>query len=161
MIAIEDGRYEEAIPLLKHVLEDSPLVTAAQTATGNCAVESSTLCGSHCLLAQGGGTNCRIPSRLNMNWDSRYTKPARAGFSSLFRICRERSVLNGPTHNILWLRVRSHPAMCLKLWSCCSAVVQLNPQHFRANLLLAAFLPCNIAPGGLRVPQQAEKIRAG
>src|SRR5258706_12390082 len=34
MIAIEDGRYEEAIPLLKHVLEDSPLVTAAQLQLG-------------------------------------------------------------------------------------------------------------------------------
>jgi len=34
MIAVEDGRYEEAIPLLQHVVEDSPLISAAQMQLG-------------------------------------------------------------------------------------------------------------------------------
>src|SRR5581483_11431448 len=34
MIAVEDGRYEDAIPRLKEVLADSPLVTAAQLRLG-------------------------------------------------------------------------------------------------------------------------------
>jgi len=34
MIAVEDGRYTEAIPLLQHVLEDSPAITAAQVQLG-------------------------------------------------------------------------------------------------------------------------------
>ena len=34
MIAVEDGRYAEAIPLLQHVLEDSPAITAAQGQLG-------------------------------------------------------------------------------------------------------------------------------
>ena len=34
MIAVEDGRYADAIPLLQQVLADSPLVTAAQLQLG-------------------------------------------------------------------------------------------------------------------------------
>jgi arylsulfatase A-like enzyme/Flp pilus assembly protein TadD len=34
MIAVEDGRYGEAIPLLQHVVEDSPLISAAQMQLG-------------------------------------------------------------------------------------------------------------------------------
>ena len=34
MIAVEDGRYTEAIPMLQHVLDDSPLITAAQMQLG-------------------------------------------------------------------------------------------------------------------------------
>ncbi len=34
MLAIEDGRYTEAIPMLQQVLEDSPLITAAQMQLG-------------------------------------------------------------------------------------------------------------------------------
>jgi len=34
MIAVEDGRYREAIPLLQHVLDDSPNITAAQAQLG-------------------------------------------------------------------------------------------------------------------------------
>src|SRR6202008_4912436 len=34
MIAVEDGRYKEAIPLLQQVLEDSPNITAAQAQLG-------------------------------------------------------------------------------------------------------------------------------
>ena len=34
MIAVEDGRYREAIPLLQHVLDDSPSITAAQAQLG-------------------------------------------------------------------------------------------------------------------------------
>ena len=34
MIAVEDGRYTEAIPMLQHVLADSPAITAAQLQLG-------------------------------------------------------------------------------------------------------------------------------
>ena len=34
MLAVEDGRYTEAIPLLQHVLGDSPAITAAQVQLG-------------------------------------------------------------------------------------------------------------------------------
>jgi arylsulfatase A-like enzyme/Flp pilus assembly protein TadD len=34
MIAVEDGRYGEAIPLLQHVVDDSPLISAAQMQLG-------------------------------------------------------------------------------------------------------------------------------
>lgn len=34
MIAVEDGRYNEAIPMLQHVLADSPTITAAQLQLG-------------------------------------------------------------------------------------------------------------------------------
>ncbi len=34
MIAVEDGRYNEAIPMLQHVLADSPAITAAQLQLG-------------------------------------------------------------------------------------------------------------------------------
>jgi arylsulfatase A-like enzyme/thioredoxin-like negative regulator of GroEL len=34
MIAVEDGRYNEAIPILQHVLGESPLITAAQLQLG-------------------------------------------------------------------------------------------------------------------------------
>ena len=34
MIAVEDGKYKAAIPLLQHVLEDSPAITAAQARLG-------------------------------------------------------------------------------------------------------------------------------
>ena len=34
MIALEDGHYAEAIPLLQHVLEDSPSISVAQSQLG-------------------------------------------------------------------------------------------------------------------------------
>jgi len=160
MIAIEDGRYEEAIPLLNMFWKTAP-GDRGSTATGIALSKVQRYAEAIVSLRKAVE---QLPDSVQAQYElglALYETGAwrdSVPYSNLSR----RSVLNGPTHNILWLRCTLAPSMCLKLWSCCSQWVQLNPQHFRANLLLGRILTLQTSlRGGPAVPQAGGKIRAG
>jgi arylsulfatase A-like enzyme len=139
MIAIEDGRYEEAIPLLKHVLEDSPLVTAANLQLG---IALSKVKRYPEAIAALRKALQQLPDSVQARYElglALYESGAWRDSVPFFEfVAKKRPKWPDAQYSLasVYARTQHVPEAVDLLLS----VVQLNPQHFRANLLLGRIL---------------------
>jgi arylsulfatase A-like enzyme/Flp pilus assembly protein TadD len=146
MIAIEDGRYEEAIPLLKHVLEDSPLVTAAQLQLG--IALSKTKRYPEAIVALRKAID-QLPDSVQAQYElglALYETGAWRDSVPYFEfVAKKRPKWPDAQYSLasVYARTERVPEAVDLL----QAVLQLNPQHFRANLLLGRILTLQHRPG--------------
>jgi predicted Zn-dependent protease len=139
MIAIEDGRYEEAIPLLKHVLEDSPLVTAAQMQLG--IALSKVKRYPEAIVALRKAVE-QLPDSVQAQYElglALYETGAWRDSVPYFEfVAKKRPKWPDAQYSLASVYARiQHVAEAVELLM---TVIQLNPQHFRANLLLGRIL---------------------
>ncbi len=145
MIAVEDGRYGEAIPLLQQVLADSPLISAAQLQLG-------------VALARVGRSSEAIPAlrkALNLMPDSTqaqyelglalYETGAWSDSAPYFEfVAQKRPKFPDAQYSLaaVYARIQRVPEAVGLLHT----VLQLSPEHFRANLLLGRILSLQHQP---------------
>jgi len=139
MIAIEDGRYEEAIPLLKHVLEDSPLVTAAQLQLGIALSKVQRYPEAIVSLRKAVE---QLPDSVQAQYElglALYETGAWRDSVPYFEfVAKKRPKWPDAQYSLASVYARTqHVPEAVELLQ---AVLQLNPQHFRANLLLGRIL---------------------
>jgi arylsulfatase A-like enzyme/predicted Zn-dependent protease len=139
MIAVEDGRYEDAIPLLKHVLEDSPLVTAAQLQLGIALSKvkryPEAIAALHKAVEQ-------LPDSVQARYElglALFETGAWQDSVPFFEfVAKKRPKWPDAQYSLASVYARTqHVPEAVELLL---AVLQLNPQHFRANLLLGRIL---------------------
>jgi arylsulfatase A-like enzyme/Flp pilus assembly protein TadD len=139
MIAIEDGRYEEAIPLLKHVLEDSPLVTAAQLQLG--IALSRVRRYPEAIVALRKAVEQlpdSLPAQYELGLALFETGAWRDSVPYFEFVAKTRPKWSDAQYSLASVYARTqHVPEAVELLL---AVLQLNPQHFRANLLLGRIL---------------------
>jgi arylsulfatase A-like enzyme/thioredoxin-like negative regulator of GroEL len=139
MIAVEDGRYEEAIPLLKQVLADSPLVTAAQLQLGIALAKTKR-------YEEAIGALRKSVEQLPDSVQAQYelglalfeTGSWRDSVSYFEFVAKKRPKWADAQFSLaaVYARTQHVPEAVDILHN----VVELNPQHFRANLLLGRIL---------------------
>lgn len=139
MIAVEDGRYEEAIPLLKHVLEDSPLVTAAQMQLGIALAKVKRY--PEAIVALRKAVE-QLPDSVQAQYElglALYETGAWRDSVPYFEfVAKKRPKWPDAQYSLASVYARTqHVPEAVELLL---AVIQLNPQHFRANLLLGRIL---------------------
>jgi len=139
MIDIEDGRYEEAIPLLKHVLEDSPLVTAAQLQLG--IALSKVQRYPEAIVALRKAIE-QLPDSVQAQYElglALYQTGAWRDSVPYFEfVAKKRPKWPDAQYSLASVYARTqHVSEAVELLH---TVIQLNPQHFRANLLLGRIL---------------------
>jgi len=156
MIAVEDGRYEEAIPLLKRVLEDSPLVTAAQMQLGIALARVKRY--SEAIVALRKAVE-QLPDSVQTQYELGLalfeTGAWRDSVPYFEFVAKKRPKWPDAQYSLASVYARTqHVPEAVELLL---AVVQLNPQHFRANLLLGRILTLQHHPGeALPYLKQAE-----
>jgi arylsulfatase A-like enzyme len=146
MIAIEDGRYEEAIPLLKHVLDDSPLVTAAQLQLG---IALSKLKRYPEAIAALRKAVEQLPDSVQAQYElglALYETGAWRDSVPYFEfVAKKRPKWPDAQYSLASVYARTqHVPEAVELLL---TVLQFNPQHFRANLLLGRILTLQHRPG--------------
>jgi arylsulfatase A-like enzyme/Flp pilus assembly protein TadD len=139
MIAVEDGRYEDAIPLLKHVLDDSPLVTAAQMQLG--IALSKVRRYPEAIVALRKAVE-QLPDSVQAQYELGLalfeTGEWRESVPYFEFVAKKRPKWPDAQYSLASVYARTqHVPEAVELLL---AVVQLNPQHFRANLLLGRIL---------------------
>jgi arylsulfatase A-like enzyme/Flp pilus assembly protein TadD len=139
MIAVEDGRYEQAIPLLKHVLDDSPLVTAAQLQLGIALSKVKRYPEAIAALQKAVE---QLPDSVQARYElglALYETGAWRDSLPFFEfVAKKRPKWPDAQYSLASVYARTqHVPEAVELLL---AVVQLNPQHFRANLLLGRIL---------------------
>ncbi|PYX32725.1 MAG: hypothetical protein DMG77_02570 [Acidobacteria bacterium] len=139
MIAVEDGRYEEAIPLLRRVLEDSPLVTAAQMQLGIALARMKRY--PEAIVALRKAVE-QLPDSVQTQYElglALYETGAWRDSVPYFEfVAKKRPKWPDAQYSLASVYARTqHVPEAVELLL---AVVQLNPQHFRANLLLGRIL---------------------
>jgi arylsulfatase A-like enzyme/thioredoxin-like negative regulator of GroEL len=135
IIAVEDGHYAQAIPLLQHVLQDSPLVSAAQIQLGIA------------LRKVGRASDATTPLRQAVKLLPDSTEAQYELGLALFEtgdwqesvpyfefVAKKRPQFPDAQYSLasVYARVQRVPEAVALL----QQVIQLNPEHFRANLLL-------------------------
>jgi tetratricopeptide (TPR) repeat protein len=139
MIDIEDGRYEEAIPLLKHVLDDSPLVTAAQLQLGIALAKVRRYPDAIVALRKAAE---QLPDSVQAEYElglALYETGAWRDSVPYFEfVAKKRPKWPDAQYSLasVYARTQHVPEAVELLLS----VIQINPQHFRANLLLGRIL---------------------
>jgi len=139
MIDIEDGRYEEAIPLLKQVLADSPLVTAAQLQLG---IAFSKVQRYPEAIAALRKAIEQLPDSVQAQYElglALYQTGAWRDSVPYFEfVAKTRPKWPDAQYSLASVYARTqHVPEAVELLR---TVLQLNPQHFRANLLLGRIL---------------------
>src|SRR5437879_1018932 len=139
MIAVEDGRYEEAIPLVRAVLEDSPLVTAAQMQLGIALARMKRY--PEAIVALRKAVE-QLPDSVQTQYElglALYETGAWRDSVPYFEfVAKKRPKWPDAQYSLASVYARTqHVPEAVELLL---AVVQLNPQHFRANLLLGRIL---------------------
>ena len=139
MIAVEDGRYEEAIPLLKHVLEDSPLVTAAQLQLGIALSKVKRYPEAIAALRKAVEQS---PDSVQAQYElglALYESGAWQDSVPFFEfVAKKRPKWPDAQYSLASVYARTqHVPEAVELLL---AVLELDPQHFRANLLLGRIL---------------------
>ena len=156
MIAVEDGRYEEAIPLLKHVLEDSPLVTAAQMQLGIALARVKRY--SEAIVALRKAVD-QLPDSVQAQYElglALFETGAWRDSSPYFEfVAKKRPKWPDAQYSLASIYARTqHVPEAVDLLE---TVLQLNPHHFRGNLLLGRILTLQHHPHeALPYLQQAE-----
>jgi tetratricopeptide (TPR) repeat protein len=139
MVAIEDGRYEEAIPLLKHVLEDSPLVTAAQLQLGIALSKTKRYPAAIAALRKAID---QLPDSVQAQYELGLalfeTGAWRDSVPYFEFVAKKRPKWPDAQYSLASVYARTqHVPEAVELLQ---TVLELNPQHFRANLLLGRIL---------------------
>jgi arylsulfatase A-like enzyme/Tfp pilus assembly protein PilF len=156
MIDIEDGHYEEAIPLLKHVLEDSPLVTAAQLQLGIALAKVRRY--PEAIVALRKAVE-QLPDSIQARYElglALYETGAWRDSVPYFEfVAKKRPKWPDAQYSLASVYARTqHVPEAVELLL---MVIQMNPQHFRANLLLGRILTLqHRAADALPYLQQAE-----
>jgi tetratricopeptide (TPR) repeat protein len=135
MIAVEDGRYQEAIPLLKHVLEDSPLISAAQIQLGIALARVKHYPDAIAALRKAVEL---LPDSVQAQYElglALFETGAWADSVPYFEfVAKRRPQWMDAQYSLasVYARTQRVPEAVELL----KTVLQANPQHFRANLLL-------------------------
>ena len=158
MIAVEDGRYEEAIPLLRRVLEDSPLVTAAQLQLGIALAKMKRY--PEAIVALRKSLE-QLPDSVQAQYElglALYETGAWRDSVPYFEfVAKKRPKWPDAQYSLASVYARTqHVPEAVDLLV---AVIQLNPQHFHANLLLGRILTLqHRAEEALPYLKQAESV---
>jgi choline-sulfatase len=139
MIAVEDGRYEEAIPLLQHVLEDSPNITAAQAQLGIALARVKRYPEAITALRKAVTL---LPDSIEPQYElglALYETGAWKDSVPYFEfVAKKRPKWPDAQYSLASVYARTqHVPEAVDLLH---TVLQLNPKHFRANLLLGRIL---------------------
>ena len=139
MIAVEDGRYADAIPLLQEVLADSPLVTAAQLQLGIALAKTKRYKEAIGALRKSVE---QIPDSVQAQYELGLalfeTGSLRDSVPYFEFVAKKRPKWADAQFSLaaVYARTQHVPEAVDLLHS----VVELYPQHFRANLLLGRIL---------------------
>src|SRR5262249_51636458 len=133
MIAVEDGRYTEAIPLLQHVLEDSPLISAAQMQLGIALARERRFPEAIASLRKAREL---MPDSAQVQYElglALFETGAWQESAPYFEfVAKKRPKFPDAQFSLaaVYARIKRVPEAVDLLHT----VLQLNPEHFRANL---------------------------
>ena len=139
IIAVEDGRYAQAIPLLQHVLQDSPLVSAAQIQLGIALRKVGRPSEAIAALRQAVKL---LPESTEAQYElglALYESGAWQESTPYFEfVAKRRKNFPDAQYSLaaVYARVQRVPEAVELL----QAVLKISPEHFRANLLLGRIL---------------------
>jgi arylsulfatase A-like enzyme/Flp pilus assembly protein TadD len=139
MIAVEDGRYNEAIPMLQHVLADSPTITAAQLQLGIALARTKRY--SEAIPALKKAVQL-VPNALQAQYElglALFETGAWQESASYFEnVAKQRPKWVDAQYSLasVYARTQRIPEAVEIL----KKVLEMNPDHFRANLLLGRIL---------------------
>jgi arylsulfatase A-like enzyme/Flp pilus assembly protein TadD len=158
MIAVEDGRYREAIPLLQHVLDDSPNVTAAQAQLGIALARVRRYPEAIVALRKAVAL---LPDSVEPQYElglALYETGSWQDSVPYFEfVAKKRPKWPDAQYSLASVYARTqHVPEAVDLLH---TVLELNPEHFRANLLLGRILTLQHRPGeALPHLKQAESL---
>jgi len=139
MIAVEDGRYGEAIPLLQQVLADSPLVTAAQMQLGIALAKTKRY--PEAIVALKKSVE-QLPDSAQSQYELGLalfeTGSWKESVPYFEFVAKKRPKWADAKYSLasVYARTQRVPEAVDLL----QEVIQLSPKHFRANLLLGRIL---------------------
>jgi arylsulfatase A-like enzyme/thioredoxin-like negative regulator of GroEL len=139
MIAIEDGRYAEAIPMLQHVLDDSPLISVAQMQLGIALARVKRYPEAIAALQKSVKLMPdSSPAQYELGLALFETGAWRESVPYFQFVAKKRPKFADAQYSLasVYARVQRVPEAVELL----QQVIQLNPEHFRANLLLGRIL---------------------
>jgi choline-sulfatase len=145
IIAVEDGRYGQAIPLLQHVLSDSPLISAAQVQLGIALRKVGRSSEAIAALRQAVKL---LPDSTEAQYElglALYETGAWQESTPYFEfVARRRKNFPDAQYSLasVYARVQRVPEAVELL----QAVLKISPEHFRANLLLGRILSLQHQP---------------
>ena len=135
MIAVEDGRYNEAIPMLQHVLADSPAISAAQLQLGIALARVKRYPEAIPALKKAIEL---VPDAVQAQYElalALYETGSVAESAPYFEaVAKKRPKWVDAQYSLasVYARTKRVPEAVELL----HRVLELNPEHFRANLLL-------------------------
>ncbi len=135
MIAVEDGKYNEAIPMLQHVLADSPAITAAQLQLGMALARAKRYGEAIPPLKKAVE---QVPDAVQAQYElglALFETGAWQESAPYFETAaRKRPKWVDAQYSLasVYARIKRVPEAVELL----QKVLQLSPDHFRANLLL-------------------------
>jgi len=139
MIAVEDGRYNEAIPMLQHVLADSPAITAAQLQLGVALARTKRY--SEAIPALKKAIEL-VPDAVQAKYElglALYETGAWNDSVPYFEdVAKKRPKWVDAQYSLasVYARTKRVPEAVEIL----NRVLEISPDHFRANLLLGRIL---------------------
>ena len=139
MIAVEDGRYGEAIPLLQQVLADSPLVSAAQMQLGIALAKTKRY--PEAIVALKKSVE-QIPDSAQAQYELGLalfeTGSWKESVPYFEFVAKKRPKWADAKYSLASVYARTqHVPEAVDILQ---EVIQLSPKHFRANLLLGRIL---------------------
>jgi choline-sulfatase len=139
MIAVEDGRYTAAIPLLQHVLDDSPSITAAQAQLGIALARTKRYPEAITVLRKAVAL---LPESVEPQYElgmALFETGAWQESTPHFEfVAKKRPKWPDAQYSLAAVYARTqHVPEAVDLLH---TVLELNPEHFRANLLLGRIL---------------------
>jgi tetratricopeptide (TPR) repeat protein len=145
IIAVEDGRYGQAIPLLQHVVQDSPLVSAAYVQLGIAFRKVGRYPEAVSSLHQAVKL---LPDSTEAQYElglALYETGAWQESAPYFEFVAKRRK-NFPDAQYSLAAVYARIQRVAEAVDLLKTVLQLNPEHFRANLLLGRILTLQNRP---------------
>ena len=139
MIAVEDGRYNEAIPMLRHVLADSPAISAAQLQLGIALARTKRYPEAIPALKKAIE---QVPDALQAQYElglALFETGAWQESAPYFEtVAKKRPKWVDAQYSLasVYARIKRVPEAVELL----QKVVEMSPDHFRANLLLGRIL---------------------
>ena len=134
------GRYSEAIPLLQHVLDDSPAVTAAQIQLGIALARTKRT--SQAIVALRKAVDL-LPDSVQTRYElglALYENGAWKESAPYFEFVVEKRPKNLPDAQYSLASVYARIQRVPEAVELLRKVLQANPEHFNANLLLGRIL---------------------
>jgi arylsulfatase A-like enzyme/Flp pilus assembly protein TadD len=135
MIAVEDSRYSEAIPMLQHVLDDSPLIAVAQMQLGIALARVKRYPEAIAALRKSAQLMPdSTPAQYELGLALFETGAWQDSVPYFELVAKKRPKFADAQYSLasVYARVQRVPEAVELL----QKVIQLNPEHFRANLLL-------------------------